>query len=1329
MPSRNSGVHTNDNRQKLRGESWIATVGIAAPSPAGIISNTTSHSTAPNKPNALQRQYNTKKKQKQREEEQMDFRSRPQLGDLDSSDEEGDEPKSFDQQSIEERSLNLIAKATKSPVVKYGNDDESGTSEGRTNRVAVGRSMGAMPLSSVQSIDNSQSQIKQQPQEESVRAAPLPKTSEDAILSQRLARGLHRQRSVPDIAMDGAAPTLAKGNRNITPSTEKQKAARSRSLGYDDSDTDSDSDSCNESGHYSHSGYVPRLGPRRIGNDDIVAAGAVDIRRNRSLSRDSPARAQSNTNADNELTAASAHGPSRQSLTMNRRAMMQRSRSVNQIMLKQEQLMLAGSPKNKPISRSVRNQRRSSLGDYNMNDSESESEDYDNDHIFSKGDKAGPTRRSIEQAKGKRIEKPHRTSVEPRRTNFERQKKNHNSDDEGSAASGYSHGCHSSGDHASQSSRARANAQAHAKSKRRTQSLETPESARGKLDQKLSKLSNGGKKKSSVSSVRSGDSRGSRHSRDSNSRGSGNDERKSKKIPELKKGNLDHKMARKKGDHKKPASGSGGSAGSFSQGSVGSRKSNLDRMLKKPHYGKHNSLHELFLSKGSACSAESGNTASSGPSGLGNSDRQKSLQTMPKTDGHHDAVIDKYDRSPILSSDGSDSDSDSDSEGGNDILPASLTNNGEKADRHQQVAAQFQYMGTVRSLEALQTNKGGRLGNLDLPAQWQSKNSAADVTTVERALNRRDLVRSYSLRSLEEHRGAEGHLISRSCSLAPSEKKVDKSNRTRSFSVRPVRKGECEKIIRSFSMKNRISSLLIGDHSQPTNGEKADGNLEQDEIISIGSASSDESNGSNRSSDSHSDEQDDDEDGWSTFSAPTSLLHGKDKKSGLFQKNETIKTIKSKRSLRLGGSDEEGDDSNLSASASSDSSFGSAASALNEASKKSKSTALKKKSSKINSMNTSTITEVACFDWKSHSREHKLKRRQSRRKQRGELLEDSVYGTNKTETGASTKQRSGRKTAKQALIRDGASLNRSSSRESISPRPVSRKGRTIHQAPAEKVKNTRRQKSSDNPREINRNSASGDVRKRPPAKDLTRARSFGGIDSLKKPPRSSSKRGVPKKSDSVGCTIKNDHRKDKKQPLSSSQKREDHMSKRRRKKALLDSCDPGLVEVLDVLENDPGAACTLLDNDPTLAERKDEYSGCFPLHYACQYDFALSVIEKLLEVYPEACGISCDKHGYTPLHYAVEQDAATATIKSLIKACPRALKLADNKGMIPLHVAAASEANVASIRLLVFIFPESLEKETSKGETARKIAKRKKASTDILSALKSSSSSNSGGKK
>ena len=174
-----------------------------------------------------------------------------------------------------------------------------------------------------------------------------------------------------------------------------------------------------------------------------------------------------------------------------------------------------------------------------------------------------------------------------------------------------------------------------------------------------------------------------------------------------------------------------------------------------------------------------------------------------------------------------------------------------------------------------------------------------------------------------------------------------------------------------------------------------------------------------------------------------------------------------------------------------------------------------------------------------------------------------------------------------------------------------------------------------------------------------------------------------------------------------------------RKKRPSDANDPQLLELLQMLEDNPQGACVLLDKEPSLAEMKDAANGSLPLHYATQHDLSLEVIEKLMETYPEACDSPCDKNGFTPLHYAVDADIATPKIKALIKACPRSLKTPDRKGQVPLHVAACRNVSLSSIRLLVFIYPESVDLETTKGETPRKIAKRKKASAEVLSALKS----------
>jgi ankyrin repeat protein len=192
----------------------------------------------------------------------------------------------------------------------------------------------------------------------------------------------------------------------------------------------------------------------------------------------------------------------------------------------------------------------------------------------------------------------------------------------------------------------------------------------------------------------------------------------------------------------------------------------------------------------------------------------------------------------------------------------------------------------------------------------------------------------------------------------------------------------------------------------------------------------------------------------------------------------------------------------------------------------------------------------------------------------------------------------------------------------------------------------------------------------------------------------------------------------KKKTDDSSSKKDKSSSKSSKRRKSVDSNDAASIKELQkLIVNKPKEARAMMENHPSLAQAKDK-NGLLPLHLAAQHNAPADVLEKIIELYPDACDVQCGAKGFTPLHFAVEANLPTPKVKALIKASPRALKAADKKGQIPLHIAVGHNARVASIRLLVFIFPESVDLENAKGETARKIAKRKKLSADVINELK-----------
>eukprot|EP01041_Mallomonas_annulata_P008303 gene8303-17074_t len=79
--------------------------------------------------------------------------------------------------------------------------------------------------------------------------------------------------------------------------------------------------------------------------------------------------------------------------------------------------------------------------------------------------------------------------------------------------------------------------------------------------------------------------------------------------------------------------------------------------------------------------------------------------------------------------------------------------------------------------------------------------------------------------------------------------------------------------------------------------------------------------------------------------------------------------------------------------------------------------------------------------------------------------------------------------------------------------------------------------------------------------------------------------------------------------------------------------------------------------------------GQLPLHYAAQYSNSITMIQELLQAYPDACKIQ-DIRGNTPLHLACINTSLEASfiLDLLIQTCPAAVRIMDFSGKLPIHI-------------------------------------------------------------
>ena len=101
--------------------------------------------------------------------------------------------------------------------------------------------------------------------------------------------------------------------------------------------------------------------------------------------------------------------------------------------------------------------------------------------------------------------------------------------------------------------------------------------------------------------------------------------------------------------------------------------------------------------------------------------------------------------------------------------------------------------------------------------------------------------------------------------------------------------------------------------------------------------------------------------------------------------------------------------------------------------------------------------------------------------------------------------------------------------------------------------------------------------------------------------------------------------------------------------------------------------------NPSLARVGTE--GVLPLHAACGAGAPLRVIEMLLNIYPEAVQIKCDK-GYTPIFYhltLMKESPSEEIVSALIEAYPESATVVDNNNRLPIHYACKATGVSANI--------------------------------------------------
>jgi hypothetical protein len=124
------------------------------------------------------------------------------------------------------------------------------------------------------------------------------------------------------------------------------------------------------------------------------------------------------------------------------------------------------------------------------------------------------------------------------------------------------------------------------------------------------------------------------------------------------------------------------------------------------------------------------------------------------------------------------------------------------------------------------------------------------------------------------------------------------------------------------------------------------------------------------------------------------------------------------------------------------------------------------------------------------------------------------------------------------------------------------------------------------------------------------------------------------------------------------------------------------------------------------------------LHEACKHQAPLELVEKLLEIHPDAVS-ERGQWGYLPLHFAVCSRAPHQVVARLISSYPSATRHADNaEGKLPLHLAAKWGATEQAVLMLVTVHPKACYQQDASGKTpldhAQFVAQTSPSGSDIF---------------
>lgn len=141
----------------------------------------------------------------------------------------------------------------------------------------------------------------------------------------------------------------------------------------------------------------------------------------------------------------------------------------------------------------------------------------------------------------------------------------------------------------------------------------------------------------------------------------------------------------------------------------------------------------------------------------------------------------------------------------------------------------------------------------------------------------------------------------------------------------------------------------------------------------------------------------------------------------------------------------------------------------------------------------------------------------------------------------------------------------------------------------------------------------------------------------------------------------------------------------------------------------------LLEAYPDAVSSRDQDSW-LPIHCATFYGANSSVITTLLDAYPKGSQSKCDE-GRLPLHYACLKGASQSVVEVLLESFPKGAMIKDEEGRLPIHHATSKGAPEGIIEALLKAYPKGAQSKDDNGRVALHHACRKGASERVVRTL------------